>query len=268
MILDDIRDKVKKQVSERGAEDLYIRGLWAVDCLFNPDPKERVFNYKFIIAQTIGQGCAYSPITEYKSEDLKNLIGKNYIELGDMNLDLGLEIAVLDAIFSTRCSTPDVEYELSGDSIQKAIGRAEIIAKEAMKLSEHKRPTIVNVGVVGNIIKQLLDLGAEVIGTDFDEEIIGQKLFGEAEIIHGSRTLEMVAQSDVAVVTGMTLATQTLDDIIKTARAHDTKLLIFAETGANLADFYMEAGIDTIVSEPFPFYIFQGKNVIRIFHKK
>jgi hypothetical protein len=64
----------------------------------------------------------------------------------------------------------------------------------------------------------------------------------------------------------MTLATDSLDLIISEARQAGTKLLIFAETGANFGEEYCRTlGVDTVVSEPFPFYIFQGLSTIEVY---
>lgn len=269
MILDRLRESIKNRHINR--DDLVIRGLWSVDCLFKPNVKERTFNYKFIVAQTIGQGCAYSLVTNYDVKYLEGLMGKNYL---DLKLeDTALEVAVLDAIYSTLQREPDRVVEISGNSVDKAEDRARIVAEEAIRLIDYKklkneRPLLLNVGVVGNIIKELIDKDMDVIGTDFDGEIVGKKLFNKADIIHGERTLEMIKKCDVAIITGMTLTTNTLDDIINTAREHNTKLIMFAETGSNLGDFYVENGVDCVVGEPFPFYIFQGKNTINIFRKR
>lgn len=267
MILNSIRKAAKEKLEESNKDNFIIRGIWAVDCLFNPNPKERVFNYKFIVAQTVGQGCAYSVVKNYEVNDLKKLMGKNYF---DLNLkDLGLEVSLLDSIFAEYQPKPDLEVEIQGNSIEKSVYRADIIVDEAMRLAgDKKNPLVANVGVVGNIIKGLLDRGAEVVGSDFDAQLVGKKLFGQTEIVHGDHTLEWVKQSDVAIVTGMTLTTETMDEIIEVAKENHTKVLIFAETGSHLGEFYLNAGADVVVSEPFPFYIFQGKSVIRIFRRK
>jgi hypothetical protein len=269
MILDKIRESIRN--SNISEEQLIIRGLWSVDCLFKPNVKERTFNYKFIVAQTIGQGCAYSMVTNYNVKYLESLMGKNYL---DLKLeDTALEVAILDAIYSTLQREPDRVVELNGNSVDKAEDRAKVVAEEVIRLIDNKnlknkKPLILNVGVVGNIIKELVDKDIDVIGADFDKEIVGKKLFGKAEVVYGDRTLEMVKKCDVAVITGMTLTTNTLDEIIDTARSHNTKLVMFAETGSNLGDFYVQNGVDCVVGEPFPFYIFQGKNAINIFRKR
>ncbi|MDF2674031.1 MAG: hypothetical protein K0R09_2299 [Clostridiales bacterium] len=269
MILDKIRESIRN--SNISEEQLIIRGLWSVDCLFKPNIKERTFNYKFIVAQTIGQGCAYSMVTNYDVKYLETLMGKSYL---DLKLeDTALEVAILDAIYSTLQRKPDRVVELNGNSVDKAEDRAKVVAEEAIMLIDNnnlknEKPLVLNVGVVGNIIKELVDRDIDVIGADFDKEIVGKKLFGKAEVIYGDRTLEMVKKCDVAIITGMTLTTNTLDEIINTARSHNTKLVMFAETGSNLGDFYVQNGVDCVIGEPFPFYIFQGKNTINIFRKR
>jgi len=75
MILDDIRASIKNNASLT-EDNLIIRGLWSVDCLFKPNVSERTFNYKFLVAQTLGQGCAYSLEREYDVKYLESLMGK------------------------------------------------------------------------------------------------------------------------------------------------------------------------------------------------
>ena len=66
----------------------------------------------------------------------------------------------------------------------------------------------------------------------------------------------------------MVLATNSLEEIISTAENHNTKLVIFAETGAGFAPFYINnKNIDIVISEPFPFYTFNGHTQINIFRK-
>lgn len=269
MILDDIKNSIKeKNLTE---QELTIRGLWAVDCLFKPNVNERTFNYKFIVAQTIGQGCAYSLVRNYDVEYLQSLMGKNYL---DLNIeDRALDVALMDSIYSTLQGESDSQIEISGTSITKTTDRTNVIVDETIKLIDknnlkHEKPLICNVGVVGNFIKALLEKNVDVIGTDYDSNIIGIKLFEKAEILHGDRTLGAIENSDVALITGMTFTTDTLDKIIFTANKFGTKLIMFAETGSNFGEFYVKNGVDCVIGEPFPFYIFQGKSVLNIFRKK
>lgn len=270
MILQKIRESVINN-HDIDESKLIIRGLWSVDCLFKPNIKERTFNYKFIVAQTMGQGCAYSTVKNYDIEYLESLMGKSYLDLKFE--DTALEVAILDSIYSTLQRTPDRQIELSGTSVEKAEARAKIVVEEAMRLINKENlkndiPLVCNIGVVGNIIKELIDKDLQVVGADFDEEIVGKKLFNEVAVVHGENTPKLIEQSDVAIVTGMTLTTGTLDEIITAAERYKTRLVVFAETGSNFGSFYVQNGIDCAIGEPFPFYIFQGMTTLNIFRKQ
>jgi len=129
-----------------------------------------------------------------------------------------------------------------------------------------KNPKVVNVGAIGNFIKELRQRDIEVFATDFHSSLVGETLHG-VQIEHGGGTLEYVKKCDLALVTGMTLATGTLESIIKTAGDCGTKLVMFCETGANFAEEYCKYGVDVVVSEPFPFYAFQGVSKIEVFRR-
>ncbi len=268
MLIDKIRDFVSEKVVSGGNEDdLYIRGLWAVDCLFQPK-NERLFDIKFLVAQTCGQGSAYST-RNYDPNDLRKLMGKNYAP--GLIDDLALEVAILDSIYAKFQSEPQLFFDLTGNTNCKSKHRAEIIVNEAVRCIERnaiQKPKIVNVGVVGNIIKLLLERGFDVSGCDFDDAIVDTEMFGKAPIYHGSKSLDVIARSDVAIVTGMTLTTDTIDDILRVCRENNVVLIIFAETGSNLSDFYVSEGVDVFIGEPFPFYIFEGTSRIKIFRKQ
>jgi len=126
---------------------------------------------------------------------------------------------------------------------------------------------VVNVGVVGNVIRALKNEGCEVMASDMEPEMVGTTVH-DTLVQDGTKTFDLVRDADLAIVTGMTIATDSLGLIIEEARTHNTRLLVFAETGANLGQEYCRTlGVDTVVSEPFPFYIFQGKSRIEVYRR-
>ena len=50
MLIEHIREKTR-QILEK--EEAYIKGIWAVDCLFNPNNNERVFDFKFLVVKSL-----------------------------------------------------------------------------------------------------------------------------------------------------------------------------------------------------------------------
>lgn len=258
-------DKIEQIIIENtNKSERLVQGIWAVDCLFNPSNNRRIFDYKFIVSQSIDQGCAYSTNLEYSREYLRNYVGKdfteNYVE------DIAMRVSLFDSVF-WKVSKPQkyVEKIMTGSSSEKLKWRTSIVLEEARRLLKNlEDKKIVNVGVVGDFIKAFSEVGAHVVGTDFDQAIVGKSVFGNTNIIHGSDTLKEIADADLAVVTGMTITTQTIDSIIECCQKNNVKLIVFAETGANLAGYYVDKGVDVYLAEHFPFYIFNGTSIIDV----
>lgn len=268
-IVEKLREVLLVRSKNFDANDFILHGQWGLELLFQPNPSERIFKYRVILTQTKKQGCCYCANKQSKID--ASLMGRDvrYVKTKNRCLD----IALLDAGFSAFNTPPEISHTLDGTSSEKAQLRAEIVVNEVMyqleDLSTHKTPKIVNIGVVGNILQKLSDKGYRVSATDLDKEIIGQDVH-HVKIQDGNiHTLELVSQSDLALITGMVLATQTLEDILSTAAQSKTKIVMFAETGAWFAnEFCSSFGIDSVISEPFPFYIFEGRSMINIFRKK
>lgn len=255
--------------SNTTSNERIIKGIWSVDCLYNPENNGRIFNYKFLVSQTMcGQGCAYSINSSYDPQQLLQLLGRDFLKCNIT--DVALLISLIDSVYRSRNSAIDCEQQyMDATSSEKLRWRTEIIFQESQKiLGKDPNKKVVNVGVVGDIIRKFIQEGYTVLGTDFDKNIVGSTLFGRANIYDGTETNKLISEADLAIVTGMTISTQTLDGIIETAKTHNTKLIIYAETGANLAPYYLEEGVDCYISEEFPFYIFNGNSKIKIYRKK
>jgi uncharacterized UPF0146 family protein len=162
-------------------------------------------------------------------------------------------------------------HQLLGTPIEKTASRTAVILDEAKRLVSligKSCPRVVNVGVVGNVIRELKTCGYHVLATDLERDLVGTTVHG-VPVEDGTRTFDYVRDSDLAIVTGMTIATDSLELIVEEARKAGTRLLVFAETGANFGDEYCRTiGIDSVVSEPFPFYIFQGASTIEVYRKQ
>ena len=261
-----LRGQMELKTKGSRSDDFLIRGLWKTDLLFRPSSNERTFNYTYLLAQTVGQGCCYCPATVQPDH---TIMGTDAREAIRERTPTG--IALLDSIFARIPRRPQEVQSLCCDSVEKARLRTGIIMREAERLlpdGKGANARIVNVGVVGELLRRLKEKYRNVTATDFDEVIVGLSLHG-VSIDHGNQTLEHVREADLAIVTGMTLATGTLEAIVDTARSAGTKLVVFAETGANFGEEYCrELGIDAVVSEPFPFYIFQGATRIEVYRKE
>ena len=246
-------------------DDFILKGIWSINHIYRPNVYERLLTYSMVLAQTIGQGCCY---IEYgQAKDDTQYLGMDTREFDPDNL--ALKIAVLDAMFTAFDKKPIETYTFLGSSSEKAINRASIVTKEVLRELKRSGGTkVLNVGVMGNFIQQLVDIGVDVLGSDYDPELI-QEGINNTKVIDGKNTLDLIQDTDVVLSTGMTLWTQTLPDIIKTVQKYNKRLILFAATGAHFAEEYCNHfGVDVVISEPQPQYIFQGHSTINIYRRK
>jgi nucleoside diphosphate kinase len=264
-ILEQLQEIVLERSKGYSDEQFHIRGQWGIDLLFRPNVHERTFHYQVIVTQTVRQGCCYcyceSPVidADLMGVDARYAIPDNRC----------LRIALLDAAFSAFHDNSLKDFVLDGTSAEKATIRADIVSSEVLMhipdSPKGSKPSVVNVGVVGNIIRQLKQRGLDVYATDLDPGLIGQLCHGTVVQDGREHTLELVERCDVALITGMTLSSGSLEAIIRTAKKAGTKVVMFAETGAWFAQEYCDSfGIDAVIGEPFPFYIFEGRSIIRL----
>ena len=257
--------EIEKQIlNSTTSSDRIVKGIWSVDCLYNPAGNGRIFDYKFLVSQTIGQGAAYSIHNNYPRDLLKNIVGMDFTELSIE--DIALKTCLLDSLYGIVCPADKKQRMVfNGSSFEKLQWRTNIIVNEAKRLiGSLNGKRIVNVGVVGDILRGFSEEKADVVGTDYDESLVGSKFFGKVPIFDGSNTPSIVKGSDLAVVTGMTITSGTIDEILKVARESNVKIIVFAETGANLAGYYLKNGVHSYLSECFPFYIFNGQSIIDV----
>lgn len=271
-ILDFLHHQAIEKAKTYEQSNFEVLGFWQSEYLLHPNRRERRFHLYYVLVQTKEQGCCYYQPETCPIELPNSLIGIHALEIEEV--PTAIKIAALDSAYGVFKPTPDESFTITGSVAEKASERAKIVYSETLKLIERKsqisKPQkILNVGVVTNIVKLFTEHNNfEVQATDFDTSLIGKKLFDKAPVESGERTLDLVAESDVAIITGMTLATDSLDAIVKTAKANNTLIVMFAETGANFGREYCNYGIDVVVSEPFPFYmVSNGNSVIDIYRR-
>lgn len=262
-----LREKGIDKSKDYPDESFRIRGLWRTDLLFQPNPVERTFKYVYMLVQTVKEGACYCSTIPFLEEGYY-LLGQDCREVEFKYRCF--EVSTTDAMYSAFEKTPDETFSMSGTSAEKALWRSRIIVDETLRLLELagiEGGSVVNVGVIGNIVRMLSDKGLTVYGTDEDPALVGAELDG-IPVYGEDRTVEMVERCDAAVMTGMIISTDTMEDILDAARRSGTKLIMFCETGANLCDEYVKLGVDSAVAEPFPFYIFGGTTRIDIYRRK
>lgn len=269
--MDSTLDDLRAIVAERGRsvpdDDFAIRSLWRVDHRSQPTPYERFMVYSFVMAQTVRQGCSYADFGSVRIGPWTDaLIGRDAREVRGLSVEE--DIAILDAAFGALPRQPDETHVIDGLPTGKALRRAELIVAETMRLlTRGGGRRVAQVGVMGNLIHYLRGADIELTASDFDPDLIANGILG-VPVVSGDESPRLVAESDVALVCGETLASQTLGELVSVAHEHGTKLVVFAVTGCHFAQEYCRTfGIDTVVSEPQPQYLFQGSSTLEIYRR-
>lgn len=268
-ILSQLREIALQPHPGFSQEEFIIHGQWGFELFFRPNPLERTFHYDVLVYQTLRQGCCYCALGKPTLDP--SLMGMDARTVTAPSSDH--EIALLDSVYSVFEQGYELEHMLHGLSSEKALQRAEIVADEVVyqlqDISARRKPKVVMVGVVGNIIKKLATAGLEVLATDLEPGLVDSTIHSVPVLNGIEYTPPLVADCDLALVSGMTLATGTMDEILAQAKANNTKVVVFAETGAWLGrELTRSCGVDAVVSESFPFYIFEGQSVIRVHRAK
>ena len=223
---------------------------------FNQDISSLDLCFINIIAGGLGS-CFIEPGWIKSDKNLTSLVGQDILNLNDQ--PKFIRVAGLDAAYGVIKGIGADITTLHGHPARKVVARAEIVAREANRALSMSTSTklydFACVGVVGSIVNALQRISDKpILLTENNQELVGQNI-ASFEVRFGEEyTLDAVAKSRVAIVTAMTIANGTFQEICETARRHNTELVVFAQTGANFGKELLQYGVTAVIAEPFPFY--------------
>ncbi len=256
-------------IPEEYMDNLRIKGIWDTDMNFQPHPVEVIFELSYVIAQTHHQGCSFYDPRDVDRSEFAKLIGQHFTVA--KNSSIPTKIAVLDSIFAFKGKdiSPQRKLERTGNPSDKALWRARSVCGEAdfqlSQIQTIKSPSVLLLGYSGLILEGLISLGYNVIPFDLQTNLVGLQVKDGISILDGSSVQSYVEKADLIIVTGMTLATESLDGLLASCRKNNTKMIVYAQTAPNIAPWYLQYGANSIVCEYIPFYNFEGLSEISIF---
>jgi hypothetical protein len=265
-----LRDAALEEARSLPAERCRVRGAWTLRLTYQPNADERLFEYDVAIVQTEQQGAAYGFPGQLDHDRLGRLVGRDVRDCIRSGLSIE-NTACLDALCGSLPQHPVRTHVITGLSSDKAALRARIVVEEAVRLAGNRTGPIriANIGTIGQIVHELVDRGCTVIPTDMEPGIIGRSLHGCTVLDGALHSEQAVRDCDIAIVTGMTMATGSLDGLLAAASETGTRILLVAETGAWIGERLLAAeSVHCVVSEPFPFYIFSGPSTIHVFTRE
>jgi hypothetical protein len=98
-------------------------------------------------------------------------------------------------------------------------------------------------------------------------DLLGRNLSG-VTVCDATENGRFIKAADLAIITGMTLANRTLPALIASAKTHNTSTVIFAVTGRNFGNYYVDHGVDCVISYPSPFFQLPFAANIRIWRRE
>jgi hypothetical protein len=247
-----------------------ITAVCHVEWVARPDPRERYFHQRFLLLTTRHQGTAF--YDDIPVEPAGEIVGVPVSE--GRRLSVPVQVALLDSLYEPlrRGLTPSRSLTIDGVMADKAAVRASFICDEAVRLLGEARlkagrPLVSLVGVSTLQSRLLSERGFQVQAWDRNPSFLGEEIVPGTRVQFTDDPDEQVRAADVVLVSGMTLAGGTLPGIISACLRHGSKIVVWAVTGSNLAPWYRDFGVDSVIAEVFPFYFLSGPTQVDCFRR-
>lgn len=264
-MLDELWRTGEDLLSRNLRDTLTISGMWRTRLWLRPAMNELLYKAEYLVTIAGHQGCAFHDDT-LEDEELSELVGAHYTAA--VTAHPAVRVAVADAIFGhSRGKIPaSVKTARRGTPGEKAHWRAAIVAREVSRLLPvGSRGPVALVGVSRLIAMALAERDIEVIPFDLNPLVVGSLLYDSVRVLHGTEFFQKSESCCAAVVTGMTMVNLSLESILKTCVRSKISALVYAQTAANMAPWYLYYGAQAVVAERMPFYNFEGYSEIEVY---
>jgi hypothetical protein len=183
--------------------------------------------------------------------------------------------ALIDVVFGHFRAAADDCVVLDQTRPEKYALKSRLFADEAERILRLKgsdaiktgKPQVLVIGAMAGTIAALLARGFEVAATDMSPDVVGRNL-GGVTVRPDSENRSLIHAADLAIITGMTLPNGTLPSIMEEAKNNNTSTMMWSVTGKNLGPYYIEQGVDCVVSDPLPFLMLPGPANIAIWRRE
>ena len=221
-------------------------------------------SFYYCVLDNDTSGFAYFNESPLSEEELIKLINTPILKAISSTTDIALRAALIDAAYSEYKFKPKIRpvktHTITGGYKKKANFRSKLLTHDL--LGKH----VVIVGLVSEFVRDLLANDCRVSVIDLSPELRGEKILGIPIISDGNhKTLDLIKSADYAIISGCTIANDTVDSIIVVAKNNKTHLRFYMETGSNLAPKVKEAGAELVVAETFPFYDMPGTTTFKVY---
>jgi hypothetical protein len=267
------------------ADRFRLTSFWYIDFIIQHAPGERKTRYAARLAQSENYGIAFSLTSALRDVDHAlslqeadhDLVGEDCRQiLKDRRYRNDMDrTALIDLVMGHFPAVRDDHVILDKTRPEKYVLKSRLFADEAELILGRKgsgaikgsKPNVVVIGAMAGTIAALIARGFEVTATDMAHDVVGRNL-GGVTVCHGTENRRLMEAADLAIITGMTLPNRTLPSIMEEAKTNNTSAMMWAVTGRNLGPYYVEHGVDCVISDPLPFLMLPGPASIGIWRRE
>jgi hypothetical protein len=267
------------------ADRFRLTSFWYIDWFVQHLPTDRKTRYTARLAQSENYGIACSLTSSLQESDhalaLREsdhaLVGEDSRQiLKDQRCRTDMDrTALIDLVVGHLSAVANDQVILDQERPDKYAHKSRIFADETdvilrrtgLDAIKGSKPHVLIIGAMAGTIAALLARGYEVSVTDMSPDVVGRTL-GGVTISHGTENHRLIGAADLVIITGMTLPNRTLPGLIEAAKTSNTSTMIWAVTGKNLGHYYVEHGIDCVISDPAPFLQLPGPARIGIWRRE
>jgi Putative heavy-metal chelation len=274
---------VLEKSSPLPATDFRLASSWYIDFVIQHVPGERKACYTMRLAQSDNYGLACdltsergdSEYTQARREYDSKIVGEDSRQiLREKRFRDALDrVALIDLVAGNVSATASDQVVLDRTLGEKYAVKSNRFGEEAeialKKRSAIKgtKPRVVVIGAMAGTINELIRRGFEVSATDMDPGVVDHNL-GGVKVVKATENDRLIREADLLIVTGMTLVNRTLPSVMEAAKINNTSTMIWAVTGKNLGPYYVEHGVDCVISDPSPFFYLPGPSSMQIWRRE
>jgi hypothetical protein len=258
------------------ADHFRLTSFWYVDYVRQHVPAERRRRYTACLAQSENYGIAFGVTSALQDAD-RAFVGEDSREiLKDRRYRDDLDrTALIDLLMGHLSAAATDQVILDQTLRDKYALRSRLFADEAEIVLRRKgldavkgsKPHILVIGATGGMIDALVTRGFEVTATDMCPDVVGQNV-GGVTVCDETDNARLIEAADLVILSGMTLPNRTLPALIEAAKIHNTSTVIWAITGKNFGQYYIEQGVDCVISDPSPFLLLPGPASIGVWRRE
>ena len=272
-----------EKTSSLPPDSFRLTSIWYMDWYVQHQPTDRKTRYTARLAQSDNYGIACGLTSTLQETDRAStlqdadyaLVGEDSRQVlkdrrycGDMD-----RTALIDLVMGHLPVAANDQVIVDQERSEKYARKSRLFADETEAVLARKgsikgrKPHIHVIGAMAGTHAALIRRGFKVTAADMSPDVVGQNL-GGVMVSGAMDNRKLIEAADLTIITGMTFPNGTLPGLVEIAKTSNTSTMIWAVTGRNLGHYYVEQGIDCVISDPAPFLQLPGPASIAVWRRE